>query len=386
MTDPRTRKVIIVENPLLSTRVKEMIASILFDNLQVRASIPVARQAQAANSTPLPGSVNQLHVCTGTVLDGGWPHERTRRRRRAPRNYSHTRESVRRPEHHVQRKVTHRIRLQVYHSRPLFPYLTTTPVAGRRLNRRLRTLLLSYGCHAPPPPSLNSTEPARAGRPPREILDNDLIEEIKTRLCFVGDPIAPLSEAAESVALGPDESLNSGSDEADPDEALVKHLYKRYSQTAPTTKPVSFRVSSAATAASTTHSVGCGWFQVPGWIRERAAEVLWEEEEGDLDERGLAGVVLECLLRVRSLDPFPASSGETDTLDLTRTAPDRFAETDGVVYTRHGRDRDAPWVLYPLQTRASLAARAVPSSLAAAFATSAVLGGRRHVDFGGRDR
>jgi actin-related protein 10 len=35
LIDPRTRKVIIVENPLLSTRIKEMIARILFDNLQV---------------------------------------------------------------------------------------------------------------------------------------------------------------------------------------------------------------------------------------------------------------------------------------------------------------------------------------------------------------
>lgn len=36
MTDPKTRKVIIVENALMSTRVKNMIARVLFDNLQVR--------------------------------------------------------------------------------------------------------------------------------------------------------------------------------------------------------------------------------------------------------------------------------------------------------------------------------------------------------------
>lgn len=35
MIDPKTRKVIVVENPLLSTRVKEMVARVLFDNLQV---------------------------------------------------------------------------------------------------------------------------------------------------------------------------------------------------------------------------------------------------------------------------------------------------------------------------------------------------------------
>lgn len=37
--DPKTRKVIVVENPLLSTRVKEMIARVLFDNLQVSRAL-----------------------------------------------------------------------------------------------------------------------------------------------------------------------------------------------------------------------------------------------------------------------------------------------------------------------------------------------------------
>jgi len=37
MTDAKTRKVLVVENPLLSTQVKDMIARVLFDNLQVRA-------------------------------------------------------------------------------------------------------------------------------------------------------------------------------------------------------------------------------------------------------------------------------------------------------------------------------------------------------------
>lgn len=36
MIDPKTRKVIVLENPLLPNRVKEMIAHVLFDNLQVR--------------------------------------------------------------------------------------------------------------------------------------------------------------------------------------------------------------------------------------------------------------------------------------------------------------------------------------------------------------
>lgn len=37
MSDPKARKVIVIENPLLPTRVKEVIAEVLFDNLQVSA-------------------------------------------------------------------------------------------------------------------------------------------------------------------------------------------------------------------------------------------------------------------------------------------------------------------------------------------------------------
>lgn len=36
MTDPKSRKVIVVENPLLPTRIKEIVARRLFEDLQVR--------------------------------------------------------------------------------------------------------------------------------------------------------------------------------------------------------------------------------------------------------------------------------------------------------------------------------------------------------------
>ena len=42
MSDPKARKVIVIENPLLPTRVKEVIAEVLFDNLQVRLPPQVA--------------------------------------------------------------------------------------------------------------------------------------------------------------------------------------------------------------------------------------------------------------------------------------------------------------------------------------------------------
>ena len=37
LTDPKARKVILIEHPLLPLYIKEMLARILFENLQVRA-------------------------------------------------------------------------------------------------------------------------------------------------------------------------------------------------------------------------------------------------------------------------------------------------------------------------------------------------------------
>lgn len=53
MTDPRTRKVIVAENPLLPTRVKELLARVLFDRLQVRLSPFVACRCSKIGTGPL---------------------------------------------------------------------------------------------------------------------------------------------------------------------------------------------------------------------------------------------------------------------------------------------------------------------------------------------
>ncbi|GAA5988767.1 hypothetical protein JCM10908_006161 [Rhodotorula pacifica] len=258
LTDPRTRKVIVVENPLLSTRIKEMIAQILFDNLQV----------PSLSFAPAPVlSLMAAGRLSGLVVDVG----------------------------HLETTVA-----PVFHSRPLFPHLAASPVAGRRLNRRLRALLLAFAPYIPPPTSLTSTAQASPTHLPREVLTEELVEEIKTRLCFVSEA-APLAEAIPSADDMAEQPLREDLDPTDEDEALVDHLYERYSRSSPSTQPVSFRVPttsrSATTYTSSGHSVGRGWIQVPGWIRERAAEVLWEDED-DQDERGLANIVLECLLRL----------------------------------------------------------------------------------------
>jgi len=180
--------------------------------------------------------------------------------------------------------------------------------------------------------------PPTIGRVPRELLTDELVEEIKTRMCFVGEPLPPpaptaqrgarASSAVSGSAMSVDapSSLDVGAAESsDPDAALVQHLEARYALTAPGTTPVAFRVPGLS-LPPVASGIGRGWVQVPGWVRERAVEVLWEEggEEGERasgegEESGLAGVVLECLLKVRHSLPFSlmnAVSTRADVLTL----------------------------------------------------------------------
>lgn len=163
-------------------------------------------------------------------------------------------------------------------------------------------MLLAFATYVPPPTSLATTMISHPASLPRELVSEGLVEEVKTRLCFVGEEVLPAAEVGRESGSVP---LRDDLDGTDEDEAIVAHLFERYSRTAPNTKPVSFRVptlltgappATASTAAGH-HGAGRGWIQVPGWVRERAAEVLWEDE-GDADARGLADCVLECLLRV----------------------------------------------------------------------------------------
>ncbi|GAA5892366.1 hypothetical protein JCM6882_003652 [Rhodosporidiobolus microsporus] len=289
MVDPKTRKVIAVENPLLSTAVKDMIARVLFDNLQVPslsfASAPVLSLLAA-------GAV------TGLVVDVG----------------------------HLETTV-----VPVFHSRPLFPLVTSTPRAGSRFNRRLRNLILLYASYVPPPASLTSANTSRPTRVPRALLTEELIEEIKSRICFVGDEItasaggdipletssetghaareASVATTASAMSIDTRSSAAAGAsaddDATDPDVLLIKHLAARYSSHSASTTDVAFRIPNLS-AAGATNGTGKGWIKVPGWVRERAAEVLWEE--GDADEVGLAGVVLECLLKLPTDLKKPLSS------------------------------------------------------------------------------
>ncbi|KAF9647030.1 actin-like ATPase domain-containing protein, partial [Thelephora ganbajun] len=307
LTDPKSRRVIVIEHPLLPLYIKAMIARILFTNLQV----PFVSFAPSHLLSLL--AVGRI---TGLVLDCG----------------------------HLESTV-----LPIFASRPLFHQLKTTPLAGARLTEHIRSLVLLFGKYIPPPspaPAPRSvTATQRQTSVPAEILTDAVVEEIKTRVCLVGkafelsaedsrpsqqqsttryhassdddmiDVDHPSSDAAQSesefsrVSMDVDSpapgsrvasssySIVSGADSHGTSSShtgehggsqVLADLYKRHS----TASDIQMSVTPPAFSGG----LGRGVLVIPGWIRERAAEVLFEG--GDVDEVSVAEVILDSLLKV----------------------------------------------------------------------------------------
>lgn len=169
-------------------------------------------------------------------------------------------------------------------------------------------------------------------RVPPEVLTDSVIDEILTRSCFVGEPIIGLSssdtrEMTPSLDDGSEADLPPSSDAtpsesdfsyADPDSitssgqassefSVISHpraptdpnsragglqglanLYTRHS----TATDLKLRVAPLAGGSG----LGYATLIIPGWIRERTAEMLFEP--GDVDEKSIAEVILDALLKV----------------------------------------------------------------------------------------
>ncbi|KAI9000451.1 actin-domain-containing protein [Trametes punicea] len=358
LTDPKSRKVILVEHPLLPLHIKEMMARVLFNNLQV-PSISFA-------SSHLLALLAAGRV-TGLVLDCG----------------------------HLETTV-----LPVFSFRPLYPHLRTTPLAGARLSSHIKALLLMFGTYIPPATSLsaavNIPAASRSVRVPEDVLADKVIDEIKTRCCFVGEPIeddsggggrasspggdggsdldlpraTPRSADAESVSFSSSAHAASsaysvvshsqllGNSDADTarlgGERRVQALAMMYGRHS-TATDIHMRVDPPPSQQTGT---GRGTLIIPGWIRERAAEVLFEG--GDVDESSVAEVILDCLLKVPvDLRKTLASSilvvGGTPMLPgfiprlqaelvrtVTRTSSRSSPPSPPPPSTRSGRSRRAP--------------------------------------------
>ncbi|KAG9315355.1 actin-domain-containing protein [Chiua virens] len=209
LTDPKSRKVILVEHPLLPLNIKDIFAKVLFGNLQVPS-------VSFASSHLL--SLLSVGRITGLVIDCG----------------------------HLESTA-----LPIFAARPMFPHLRTTPLAGSRFTLHLRALLLLFGTYVPPPANLSSVNPplsTRTTRVPQEILTDALIEDIKTRCCFVSSALdinldsmrssspapasesdlppssdAAMSESEFSHASEGMESISSSQQQASSDIEVVSH-------------------------------------------------------------------------------------------------------------------------------------------------------------------
>ncbi|KAG8826416.1 hypothetical protein FRC19_008983 [Serendipita sp. 401] len=288
MTDPKSRKVIIVEHPLLQLRVKDLMARILFDNLNIPS-------LSFASSHML--SLFAAGRTSGLVLDCG----------------------------HLETTV-----LPIWCSRPMYPLIQTTPLAGARLTAHLKELLLECGTyHAPFATLAGAVSSApRPTRIPPEILTDALIEEIKTSCCFVGGPVdrslplshmppldtvmaspsddrmsvdfenlTPHSRLRVETPTTPRSGLNSGTQSGmqtplrPSQQPSVQSAWTSRYQRQSTATDFMIPINPPPPLSGT----GRGSIRVPGWVRERAAEQLFEG--GDVDEYSVVEVILKTLLK-----------------------------------------------------------------------------------------
>lgn len=112
----------------------------------------------------------------------------------------------------------------------------------------------------------------------------ELAEEIRSRGCFVHPrPVPPISPVSSSA-------------EGEQEEDLADVLFRAYAQTAD------------ERTRSTLFEDGQERWLVPGWVRERTAEVFFER--GEEGEEGLQEVVGGCLVKVSGGFEFPRPGSE----------------------------------------------------------------------------
>lgn len=141
----------------------------------------------------------------------------------------------------------------------MYPFIVTTPLAGRSLSKSLKELLLNHGRLIPPSHLHLSLAPQHPI--PEAVLTTEIIEDLKTRVLF-----------CSPILISKDESV----DKID--------AYKSFSSATDVYHPVMLKDGTKATML------------IPGWIRERAADVLFEGD--DEDEPSIAHCILGCLLKV----------------------------------------------------------------------------------------
>ncbi|WVO13751.1 hypothetical protein L204_101373 [Cryptococcus depauperatus] len=246
LADSKQRKVIVTENTFLPTYIKEHIARVLFDNLRV----------PSVSFTP--ASILALASCgrvTGLVVDIGW----------------------------LETSVT-----PVYNSRPLFSLSRSTPLAGKKLHTRVKSLLYHEAIYISPPISLSNLARERRQGVPADLLNDSFVERVITEGCFVGSAfIEP--EEKQNVEMEVDFLQEYKYEIEDPQ--LLHTLRKRY-QPSSSASDMVFSVDSSGHLQR-----GHGTVIVPGWAREQAAEVLFDDDD-ETEGESVPHAILNTLLKL----------------------------------------------------------------------------------------
>lgn len=282
MVDPKQRKVLVVENPMLPTSVKEMICKVLFNNLQV----------PEVSFVPAPLlSLLAVGRITGLVLQVGYLEATL---------------------------------MPVYYGRPLTSHTVSSSRAGQRLNGRLKKLLLRYGKFVATQNGLqDSARSLKERTRPIDpaLLTDERLEQIKAKALFVSSYDPELEGMQDLFSLLEHEAsdIEMQTNTIKAKEEAAKMIRQKYSaassataftyairpdsvdpngtasliqsvQAAPSSSASTLTPASASSSHRTTAS---GVIAIPGWIRERAAELLFEQ--GDYDDPGLIDMTVSAI-------------------------------------------------------------------------------------------
>lgn len=218
LTDPKSRKVVLTESPLAPIALKSTLADLLFHHFQVPSICFVPTHLMALLTTG---------TTTGLVIDCG----------------------------NLETSI-----LPIYAARPLIPHITTTPLAGRAIGQRLKTLLLEHARYIPPSHLHSSLAPHT--NVPESALTFEVIEDIKATVLFCSPLLVSIEQQNDTITA-----------------------YKNLSSATDTYYPLPLKDGTNATLL------------IPGWIRERAADVLFEGS--DEDEPSITHSVLDAMLKVQ---------------------------------------------------------------------------------------
>ena len=169
----------------------------------------------------------------------------------------------------------------------MYPFTKSLPLAGQLFNLHLRQLLIKFATYFPPPSGIEIVKPLPSI--PENLLTEEIIENFKTRGCFIGDP---LTTAQDPSTLPEKMNLDTPPTETELTSEFYESLRVRYETNS--------HATSLPLRIPLENSNQFGTLFVPGWIRERSGEIFFDKfltNWYELEET-LVETILECILSV----------------------------------------------------------------------------------------